>query len=187
MLGQQIKVYTDHKNLTYKTFNTERVMKWRLILEEYKPELIYYIQGSKNIGSGAFNPNMSLLVEHFSLEQEEVLHPVNYKTIMRYHQNNKYLIGTAKSNKDYSIKHFNGADKKYSLICTKYKIGIPKLIEKQVVEWYHNALCHSGETSTELSIAQQFYWKKLPKTVYDVCSRYKACQFLKRNKKQYGK
>ena len=34
-------VYTDHKNLTYKTFNTERVMRWRLILEEFGPELKY--------------------------------------------------------------------------------------------------------------------------------------------------
>ena len=48
LLGQQIKVYIDHKNLTYKTFCTEPVMRWRLILEEYGPKLIY-IQGSKNI------------------------------------------------------------------------------------------------------------------------------------------
>ena len=41
LLGQQIRVYTDHKNLTHQTFNTERVMRWRLILEEYGPELIY--------------------------------------------------------------------------------------------------------------------------------------------------
>ena len=46
--GQQITVYTDNKNLTYKTFQTILVMRWRLILEEYSPELIY-IQGSKNI------------------------------------------------------------------------------------------------------------------------------------------
>ena len=45
-------MYADHKNLTYKIFNTERVMIWRLILEEYNPELIY-IQGSKNIAADA--------------------------------------------------------------------------------------------------------------------------------------
>ena len=49
-----MSVYTDHKNPTYKSFNTERVMRWQLILEEYSPELIY-TKGSKNIV--AFAPN----------------------------------------------------------------------------------------------------------------------------------
>ena len=43
LLGEKIKVYTDHKNLTYKA---ERVMRWRLILEEFGPEL-HYIKGQK--------------------------------------------------------------------------------------------------------------------------------------------
>ena len=78
-------------------------MKWRLILEEYNPELIY-IQGCKNIAADALSRldildtnnsikfNMSSLAEHLSLEKEDVLHPVNYKTIMQYQQNNKPLI-----------------------------------------------------------------------------------------------
>ena len=41
LLGHQITVYTDHKNLTYTFFNTERVMRWRLILKEFVPELKY--------------------------------------------------------------------------------------------------------------------------------------------------
>ena len=35
LLGHQITVYTDHKNLTYKYFNIERLMRWRLILVLY--------------------------------------------------------------------------------------------------------------------------------------------------------
>ena len=95
-LGQQIKVHTDHKNLTHKPYNTERVMRWRLLLEKYNPEKLIYIQGSKNITAGvlsrldiehtknAIKPNVSSLAEHFSLEKKDVLHPINYKSIMQY-------------------------------------------------------------------------------------------------------
>ena len=38
---------TDQKNLTYNFFNTEHVMRWRLILEEFGPEL-KYIKGENN-------------------------------------------------------------------------------------------------------------------------------------------
>ena len=44
LLGQQRTIYTDHKNLCYKNFNTNRVMRWRLLLEDYGP-IIKYIQG----------------------------------------------------------------------------------------------------------------------------------------------
>ena len=202
LLGQQIKVYTDHQNLTYKQFNTERVMRWRLILEEYSPELVY-IQGSKNVVADALSrleikdnkepiaPNLEALAENFALSKNDLpeeVHPTSYKTIMKHQQMDKLLIEKAKSNvNDYSIKHFHGADKKYSLICFKGKIVIPLKLQKRLVEWYHHTLCHPGETRTELSINQHFYWKNLRKTVHDVCSKCDACQRLKRGKKKYGK
>ena len=48
LLGHKIEVLTDHKNLVYKRFNTERVMCWRLILEEFGPTLTY-IKGENNV------------------------------------------------------------------------------------------------------------------------------------------
>ena len=38
LLGQQLKIYTDHNNITCKNFNTDCVLRWRIILEEYIPQ-----------------------------------------------------------------------------------------------------------------------------------------------------
>jgi hypothetical protein len=47
--GQDIKFYTDHKHLTRDALGltSDRVYHWRLLLEEYAPEIIY-IQGIHN-------------------------------------------------------------------------------------------------------------------------------------------
>ena len=54
LLGQRIKVHTDHENLTYKTFNSDRVMRWRLYIEEYSPDL-QYIKGTTNVIADALS------------------------------------------------------------------------------------------------------------------------------------
>ena len=43
-----MRIYTDHKNLTFKLFNTDRVLIWKLILAYYVPD-IEYIKGEKNL------------------------------------------------------------------------------------------------------------------------------------------
>src|SRR6476620_9142578 len=48
LLGQQIHVHTDHENLMYKTFNSDRVMLWRLYIEGFTPDL-KYIKGEHNV------------------------------------------------------------------------------------------------------------------------------------------
>jgi RNase H-like domain found in reverse transcriptase/Reverse transcriptase (RNA-dependent DNA polymerase) len=66
LLGQQIEVFTDHKNLVYKTFNTERIMRWRLIIEEFGPKLTY-IKGASNIIADALS-RMRLTEQDFGPE-----------------------------------------------------------------------------------------------------------------------
>ncbi len=47
--GQDIKVFTEHKNLTRDSLGltSDRVCRWRLLLKEYAPEIIY-IKGIHN-------------------------------------------------------------------------------------------------------------------------------------------
>lgn len=56
LLGAKINVYTDHRNLTHNLshFTTQRVMRWRLLLEEYTPNF-FYIPGPQNVVADALS------------------------------------------------------------------------------------------------------------------------------------
>jgi hypothetical protein len=55
--GQPIKVYTDHKNLIRDALGltSDRVYRWRLLLEEYGPEIVVYIKGIHNTVADAIS------------------------------------------------------------------------------------------------------------------------------------
>ena len=48
LLGSKIHIYTDHKNLTFDTLRTQRVLRRRSYCKEYSPK-IHYVKGPKNI------------------------------------------------------------------------------------------------------------------------------------------
>ena len=79
LLGQKIVIHTDHKNLTYANFNTDRVIRWRLIIEEYGPDL-RYIEGPKNIVADALsrlglkdNPDFKDMLEQCNFYEHQIL------------------------------------------------------------------------------------------------------------------
>jgi hypothetical protein len=64
--GQDVKVFTDHQNLTRDALGltSDRVYQWRLLLEEYTPKLIY-IKGIHNTVAYAilqldYNPKLNI-------------------------------------------------------------------------------------------------------------------------------
>jgi hypothetical protein len=48
LLGHDIIIWTDHKNLIHNDLKTDRVLRWRLLMEEYRLD-IRYIKGPENI------------------------------------------------------------------------------------------------------------------------------------------
>ncbi len=56
LLGQTIKVYTDHKSLIQDALGltSDRLYRWRLLLEEYGPEIIR-IKGIQNTVADAIS------------------------------------------------------------------------------------------------------------------------------------
>ena len=85
-----------------------------------------------------------------------------------------------------TLQSFRGGGKHHDLVCKNDKILIPKVLQKRIVQWYHDILCHPGTTRTEATIRQHFYWNNLREDVIDICSKCPTCQLNKRQKKKYG-
>ena len=233
LLGHEINVYTDHKNLTCKNITTERVMRWRLLLEEYGPN-IHYIQGSKNIVADALsrlniNPKNteqhpeqsaeetqafelyyvaralsrldtnydSELFDEKSVTNEELAEyygmdelpkdtfPLTYKIFDHYQRKDKDIPKKLKNN-TYHTKDFRGGGKVRMLICHDDKIVVPKILQKYVVQWYHNYLLHPGAVRTEETIRQHLYWPDLRVDVRQYIKTCDTCQRFKKQQKKYG-
>ena len=213
LLGQQIKVYTDHKNLTYKNFNCERVMRWRLILEEFGPELVY-LPGEKNVvadalsrldminvptsddslekqsyNERAYKTDAEVMAQAFGFDLKDLpddAFPLTYKTILKAQQADKGLLEKARTRPNYSLQDYHGRGKKWSLITYNGKISVPQVLQKRTVEWYHYTLCHPGATRLEATIRQNFTWKNLREDVHKMCRKCPVCQKCKKSSKKYG-
>ena len=52
--AKQIKVFTDHKNLTFNTLSVKRVLQWRTYIDQFGVDLCY-IEGKRNVLADCFS------------------------------------------------------------------------------------------------------------------------------------
>jgi hypothetical protein len=99
-------VHTDHQNLTYKNFNTEHVMRWRLIIKEFGPTM-EYIKGPKNIVANTLS-HLEMTSEMESLDMADCYgldsndltddaFPISYTLLDRKQKKDKTLLKRAQT------------------------------------------------------------------------------------------
>ncbi len=54
LLGQDLVVHTDHKNILYGNLSNDRITRWRLLLEEYGPTFAH-VKGKDNVVADALS------------------------------------------------------------------------------------------------------------------------------------
>jgi hypothetical protein len=74
LLGADIHVFTDHKNLTFNTLKTQRVLHWCTKIEKFSP-ILHYIKGPRNIPANNLSRLHYLVTPAQIAEGKELVEP----------------------------------------------------------------------------------------------------------------
>ena len=171
-------------------------MRWRLVLEEFGPEL-HYIKGVNNVVADALsrldmdnNREIFNLTEAAGYDDDDLPEgsfPIKYAHIKKDQKQDQYLQNKLATNPDFTEIIFRGGEKEHKLICQNNKIILPQSLQEKTIHWYHNVLCHPGGDRTEESIRQHFAFKGMHSMVRRICKGCLACQKSKLSTRKYGK
>ena len=212
LLGARITVWTDHKNLTHNlsSFTTQRVMRWRLLLEEFGPEFKYK-KGTENCIADAMSrvptqdenvtPAMPatrcVKVDDLWTEclwampkfDEQNRHPFQFETI-QYYQSKDHNIGQLPINQpnDFTLKTFGQT---VQLVCknknNSHLIVLTDDMLPRIVKWYHHVTVHSeGMDRLELSIRRHFWHPQLRTEIRNQVSKCTICDTMKKASPKEG-
>ena len=217
LLGSQVCVYTDNQNLTHKltSFTTQRVLRWRLLLEEFQPTF-HYKQGITNFIADALSRVPTSITERESTQmdvrdkqekQQELLPdvnlldaflehpifdyngrvPIQFSTIYDYQQNDQTVTRLLiKKPEGYQYKTLGG----FLTICTAgqhSKMVLTDVMLPMAVKWFHEATAHNaGISHLEEHLKFHFFHPWLSAEVREQVSKCDLCQRMKRGARQYG-
>ena len=214
LLGARITVHTDHKNLTHKlsSFTTQRVMRWRLLLEEFGPTFAYK-KGSENCVADALSrvptldenvtPAMPetrcVKVDDLWTEclwampkfDEQNRHPFQFSTIADY-QTRSPNVSNLPTQAPHWFQLLPFGDGKVSLICKTQTpderlIVLPDAMLPRLVRWYHEHGIHSeGMDRLEMTIKRHFWHPQLRQEIRRQLADCQVCARMKKDSPKHG-
>jgi hypothetical protein len=89
-------------------------MRWRHLIEEFGPELIY-IKGSSNVVADALSclditSDHTIVADLYGATMKDIVFPITFSNILCHQQQDTALHQTVHSNPKYHIKSFHGEE-----------------------------------------------------------------------------
>ena len=204
--GYPIDVYTDHLNWTHdKTIRNARVMRWRLLMQEYAPTL-HYVKGEKNVVADALSrldieedgdDSFAVLEEVMDMTPWRKFHqPITMRAIGKAQLRDKYVTKLQQQAPDRLGQFFedigkkDGPDEVITEIDTDNKtarIIVPATLKRRLMEWYHTNLVHPGVERLYNTLRQHYTWPGMLTDIREYIKRCGPCQKGKRGMRGYGK
>ena len=208
LFGYPIRVYSDHKNLVHAATQSQsqRVMRWRLILEEFGPDIVH-IKGEENIVADAMSrlptatknqrelstdapgssDEVSAEKEVFVLDDDESF-PLNLSLVQWTQQLElnktknkiKQLLNDKKSG--YNVMTIDGIE----LVTYEGRIYVPTALRNRTMTWYHYFMNHPGGEQLYKTLNKVCYWKGMATQCANFCKRCSVYQQFKSRKRKYG-
>jgi hypothetical protein len=192
---------------------SDRVYRWRLLIEEYGPTIVY-IKGIHNTVADAisrldYGPVPSdrstwmtfaqcwcyhnTTFEH-SASHADTKESMNLVFANRSEEDSIYPLTTreiaeAQQSDTSLLQHGYSTQlvENIKVLCKDGKLVIPKSLQQRAVTWYHHYLQHPGSKRLEETLRLSMYWKGLRKTVQSHVKKCHSCQVNKRKQLKYGK
>ena len=115
-----------------------------------------YIKGENNVianylshldmSDNQYILNISELYGYDDNDLLDSAYPICYQDISKAQKTYAKLEQRLFSHNNYTLNTFRGGDQNHRLICQNSKIFLPTSLQKKTVDWYHEMLCHPGET-----------------------------------------
>jgi len=185
LLGHEIIVQTDHKNLTHPTsaHALDRVLRQRLLLEEYGVKL-EYIKGETNVVADALSrlPTDEL----FQFEENDEF-PLNVALLAEHQTQDEYLQSMLTKQPDKYVQSVREGSSLYVMKDTA-AIYIPAALRPAILQWYHTTLQHPGIKRMQATLHENLFWPGMDAAVKELVRTCATCQKCKLTAvKKYGK